>query len=281
MREHPSRLFIKSLVFRGKSTGEISDILDSYSLPQLPDTMKHDYISTLANELGGKTLASMTPSDSGYKDFLKEQKIYYLMHPDSVLLACTRLLDAHSVKSDLYISLMGRIQEDDVVSYINRTYKLDVTVRILQVFKHYYFDVDLLTASDWSELIPTLSGVDAASMDATIVGGASAAAYRLGLDQNITIRDAVQEAVTAIYATLREIRVWPASPQKIKALSDAVASLSKAHSVINTADQELASVAKELKQFKLEKSSSKTVNLKTLTRGRHSGSKEHAVSSAG
>ena len=132
--------------------------------------------------------------------------------------------------------------------------------------------------SDWQYILPCIQGVDAPSLNSTLTGGASAAAYRLGLDQNITIRDAVQEAVTAIYATLREIRAWPASPQKVKALSDAVSSLSKAHSVINTADQELASVAKELRQFKLEKSTAKTVSLKSLTKGRHSGSKEHAVS---
>ena len=281
MREHPSRLFIKSLLFRGKTASEVEGVLEEYGLPCLPDTMKYDYISKITGELGGNTLASMDHGSKEYKDFLKEHRIFYLIHPDSVLFACNRLLDAQSVKSDLYISLMGRIHEDDVVSYINRTYRLDVTVRMLQVFKHYYFDVDLLTASDWAELIPEIEGVDAVSMNATIVGGAAAAAYRLGLDQNITIREAVQEAVTAIFATLREIRVWPASPQKIKALSDAVASLSKAHSVINTADQELASVAKELKQFKLEKTNARPVNLKTLTRGRHSGSKEHAVSSTG
>jgi hypothetical protein len=277
MRSHPSELFIKSLVFRGKSPSEVTDILSEYGLPGIPEEFKHDYISNIQEGLSKKTIVDFLLDSSDYKEFIQEHKIYYLLHPDSIVSACTSLLDNHSIKSDLYISLMGRLDEEDVVNFINKTYKVDATVRVLQVFKHYYFDVDLLNTSDWAYVLPEIHGADTQSLNATLVGGASAAAYRLGLDMHITIREAVQEAVTAIYATLREIRVWPASPQKVKALSDAVSSLSKAHSVINTADQELASVAKELKQFKLEKSASKTVSLNSLTLGRHSGSKKHAV----
>jgi len=277
MRDHPSRLFILSLVFRGKNNNQIDDILAEYGLPGIPEDFKFDYLDKLKEVIHSKTIEDFDVTSSQYKDFIKEHKIYYLLHPDSVLSSCTKLLDHHSVKNDLYLALMGRLDLEDVVLFLNKVYKLESTVRMLQVFKHYYFDVDCLNASDWAHILPEIPGVDSASLSATLAGGASAAAYRLGLEQNITIREAVQEAVTAIYATLREIRSWPASPQKVKALSDAVSSLSKAHSVINTADQELASVAKELKQFKLEKSTAKTVSLNSLTLGRHSGSK-HAIS---
>jgi hypothetical protein len=103
-------------------------------------------------------------------------------------------------------------------------------------------------------------------------GGATVAAYRLGREVNVSIRDAVKEAVTGLYVSLQEIRHWSASPSKVKVLSDTVSALSKAHNVISTADAELASVAHELRQFKLARNQSKPASLNALTGGRYSGS---------
>jgi hypothetical protein len=110
------------------------------------------------------------------------------------------------------------------------------------------------------------SGNDATGYEACLVGGASVASYRIGIEQNVTIREVVKEAVTALYVSLQEIKHWPASSSKIKVLSDTVSALAKAHVVINTADQELAAVAAELRQFKLAKNNNKPIPLAVLTK---------------
>ena len=272
MIKHPSKLFITYLVFMGKTLNETIDLLAEYGLPAIPEEFQLLYYDSIKAELENKTIASFKPGKP-LDDFASKHKITYLVHPDKVLASCTKLLDNRSCKSDLYMSLIGRIELEEIVEHVNHTYEMDVSEAVVKAFKHYYFNVDHMSHADWVHIFPVIDGADEASLMSCLVGGATTAAYRLGMEQNVTIREAVQEAVTAIYATLREVRSWPATPQKVKVLSDAVASLSKAHTVINTADQELASVAKELRQFKLEKSADRTISLKALTKGNYSGSK--------
>ena len=160
MRSHPSELFIKSLIFRGKSFSEVESVLSDYGLPGIPEEFKHDYLSKIKSQLLDKSISDFAVDSSEYKEFIQNHKIYFLLHPDSIVASCTALLDNHSVKNDLYISLMGRLDEEDVVNFINKTYRIDSTVRVLQVFKHYYFDVDLLNTSDWAYIIPEIHGTD-------------------------------------------------------------------------------------------------------------------------
>ena len=61
MRSHPSRLFITSLLFRGKSNTEIDDILAEYGLPAIPESFKFDYLDSLKEGLNKKTIKNHQP----------------------------------------------------------------------------------------------------------------------------------------------------------------------------------------------------------------------------
>lgn len=266
---HPSELFIKSLLIRGKTAPQVRDALADYGLPDLSPDFGDDYLKELMSGLG--TLPAGLHDPASY-DYLREHKVYFLVHPDSVVAACTRLLDNQAVKRDVYVSLMGRVTPDDLAAHLEYTYDLEISGESVRAFKHYYFDVDRMSVDDWSLVLSTMPGSDASYYESALNGGATVAAYRLGRELNISIRDAVKEAVTGLYVSLHEIRHWPASPSKVKVLSDTVGALAKAHNVISTADAELASVAHELRQFKLARNDTKPASLNALTAGRHSGS---------
>lgn len=266
---HPSELFIKSLIVRGKNDNEIIDILSEYGLPTIPEEHVTSYLDSLNDVL--KPIPTDLFSDEAGK-FLKEHKIYYLIHPDSVVAGCTRILDNHAIKRDVYVSLLGRVSPEDLSLHLLDSYGLDVNEETIKAFKHYYFSVDRMSIDDWEPLLTSLPGSDPSYYASAMDGGATVAAYRLGRELNVSIRDAVREAVTGLYVSLHEIRHWSASPSKVKVLSDTVSALAKAHNVISTADAELASVAHELRQFKLARNNTKPAALNALTGGNHSGS---------
>lgn len=266
---HPSELFIKSLLYLGKQDNEILDILKSYSLPTIPEDSVTTYLYELLESLGD--IPKFT-YDKDNSDYLKEHKIYYLIHPDSVISACTRILDVQTIKRDVYVSLLGRVSPEDLSLHLLDTYGLDVSEETIKAFRHYYFDVNKMSVDDWLPLFESLPGSDPTYYTSALDGGATVAAYRLGRELNVSIRDAVREAVTGLYVSLHEIRHWSASPSKVKVLSDTVSALAKAHNVISTADAELASVAHELRQFKLARNNTKPAALNALTGGNHSGS---------
>ncbi len=268
MRHHPSELFIKSLIVQGKTDEEVDSTLDEYGLPPI-DEDNSEYLPNLRKSMGSIPMGDLAQIDANY---LREQKIYFLVHTDSVVAACTRILDNQAVKRDVYVSILGRVSANDLSLHLLDIYGLDVSEETIRAFKHYYFNIDKLSSDDWSTILPQLPGNDPTYYESAMNGGATVAAYRLGRDVNVSIRDAVKEAVTGLYVSLQEIRHWSASPSKVKVLSDTVSALSKAHNVISTADAELASVAHELRQFKLARSQSKPASLNALTGGRYSGS---------
>jgi hypothetical protein len=266
---HPSELFIKSLIVRGKKDDDILILLKEYGLPLIPEDQVTEYLDGLHKVLG-KVPDRVHGSDA--HNYLKEHKIFYLIHSDSVIASCTRILDTHTIKRDVYVSLLGRVSTEDLSLHLLDAYGLDISEETVKAFKHYYFDVDKMSVDDWAPLLESLPGSDPSYYTSAMDGGATVAAYRLGREINVSIRDAVKEAVTGLYVSLHEIRHWSASPSKVKVLSDTVSALAKAHNVISTADAELASVAHELRQFKLARNKTKPAALNALTGGNHSGS---------
>jgi hypothetical protein len=266
--KHPSELFVKHLITLGFSDDDIKKTLKDFGLPPILDAYSTYLLDLRADlEFGKPKCFTIADTSSDSIDYLKKHKIYNLLHPDATILSCTQIFDSPQARRDVYMGILGRVEEFALVSHINKKFSLDISVRTLQVIKHYYFSSDSISSEDWAELFSNMpGGTDATGFESCLSGGASVASYRIGIEQNITIREVVKEAVTALYVSLQEIKHWPASSSKIKVLSDTVSALAKAHVVMNTADQELASVAAELKQFKLSRNTTKPVSLESLTK---------------
>jgi hypothetical protein len=274
VNRHPSELFIRTLVMQGKARGAIDNILAEFGLPGLPEEFADEYVNRVSRGLNPKPTAPLL--DPVNEVYLREHNVYYLVHPDKTVSACLRILSSGAAKRDVYVSLLGRVPPDAISAHLLELYDIDVTPETVRAFKHYYFDVDNMSHADWEHVLPFVPSGDAAYYESVLNGGATVAAYRLGKDMNVSIRDAMREAVTGLFVGLQEIRHWSASPAKVKVLSDTVTALAKAHSVISTADAELANVADELRQFKLARNDKKPASLELLSGGNHSGSgKKH------
>jgi hypothetical protein len=270
--KHPSHLFLKSLVLRGKTPKEIIDIVGIMDLPGMEESELSEYVVGLTRQYKGKLISDFQAGSVELEQMLRDEKVYFLIHPNETTAACARILDHGAARRDTYLSLIGRMTPQQIADHLNRAYELDVTSRVVTVFTNYYFDCSRMSYAEWGKILPYLSGGDEVYYKGALDGGAAVVAYKLGLEQNITVRDAVKLAVEGLYASLLEIKAWPATPSKVKILSDAVSALAKAHAVVNSADQELATVATELRQFKLDrKQRPNTVPLKVLTKGNHSG----------
>jgi hypothetical protein len=273
---HPSELFIKYLIVLDYDVDKIKQNLEEFGLPTLLEDEHADYIQDLKKDIDAKKPKSffIGSLDESVIKFLKDIRIYSLVHPDTTITQCIALLDNAQARREIFLALLGKIPEKELVHHLSFKFKIDnLSERVIQVFSHYYFNVDILSIEDWCKLFETMqAGNDAKGYEACLTGGAIVASYRIGVEQNITIREVVKEAVTALYVSLQEIRHWPASSSKIKVLSDTVSALAKAHVVINTADQELASVAEELRQFKLARNTNKPISLVALAGPNHSHS---------
>lgn len=265
---HPSERFITSLIIQGKNDDEIREEIANFGLPELGD-MYTDYLINLR-------LSVVPAIPKGYTGFRDEDRAYLrsigvdgLVHPDAGTAKVLSILEKPFVRRDALLGMLGRIQLDNLAEHLGNKLGMSLSASHLNALKHYYYDVDLLSPDQWFDVFSVIPNESESNAHhACLVGGPIVASYRLGLERHITVKEAVQEVVAALYTTLHEIKDWPASPAKVKLLSDTMGSLAKAHSVLNTSDQELAAVASELRTFKLARSTAKPKPFALLSGGK-------------
>lgn len=263
---HPSERFIKSLLLMGKNDDEVKDLVVEHGLPPLTDEYT-EYLVRLR-------LDTVTPMPKGYtgareedRQYLRKHSIDGIVHPDMVVARATTLLELPYIRRDVFLGLLGRVDPDELADHITHKFGQSISAVHINTVKHYYFDVDIVSPEGWFDIFSRIPNeIESQTQHACLVGGPVVASYRLGIERTITIKDAVTEVVKALHTTIHEVKDWPASPAKMKLLSDAMGSLAKAHSVLNTSDQELAAVASELRTFKLARSSSKPTPLALLSK---------------
>lgn len=272
--KHPSQYFIRWLVVQGHAFEATNEQLKTNGLPEMPPRMEESFYA-LTDTIWGQLPKDLNLNDPKHKpsvDFLREQEIYNLAHPDKYSIFALRILECGPAKRDIILALLGRLKKSEIVIIANEVHELDINEKTVNAFAHYYFNVKLLTLTEWSQLMPSFAFQDTDQYLSALHGGPVVAAYRLNKAKNVSIRDTMQTAVEALYATLSEIRNWPATVDKVKILAETVGALSKAHMVMNTSDQELATVAKELKQFKISRNANKPISLQLLSGGKYQNS---------
>lgn len=267
--KHPSHFYIKFLILQGCDKDQVNTYLKDMGLPPLHKVALDDF-TKFRQDLLRKAPEDFNMYDDTHAPsvrFCKQEQIHGLVSQTEEVRGCLKILESGQAKRDVTLALIGRLPTKEVVE-VCAQHGIDVTAKVLEALQHYYLNVPLLTIAEWATLIPTFAAKDTQQMMSTLEGGPSVAAYKLGLAKNATIKDTIQIAVDSIQATIMEIRHWPASMDKVKMLSDMVTALAKAHDVMNTSEQELASVAKELRGFKMARAATKPVPLKILTGGK-------------
>ena len=254
---HASERFIKSLLVQSKNDDEIKEALTSYGLPPLTESHT-DYLIQLRLRIVPRVPSGYTGFRDEDREFLRSEGIDGLIHPDSISTGILTILQMPFTRRDALLGILGRIEADDLAEHLGNKLGSTFNASHINALKHYYYDVDMLSPDQWFDVFSAIPNeIESQLYHSCLVGGPIVAAYKLGLERHVTVKEAVQEVVAALYTTLHEIKDWPASPAKIKLLADTMGSLAKAHSVLNTSDQELAAVASELRTFKLARSSSK------------------------
>jgi hypothetical protein len=263
---HPSECFIKSLMVSGKADDEVREIILEYGLPELTSDYT-EYLLSLRTGVVAVTPSGYTGSRAQDRTFLQDHQMDGLIHPDPTVAGVVTLLQSPYTRRELFLGILGRVAAEDLAEHLTHKFGVKASAVQVKAAKHYYFDVDIVPPEDWFEIFSRITNEqESQGYYACLTGGPVVASYRLGIERHVTLKEAVNEVVSALYTTLYEIKEWPASPAKLKMLSDTMGALAKAHTVLNTSDQELAAVASELRTFKLSKNMSKPPPLALLAK---------------
>lgn len=261
---HPSELFIVSLLVDQKSDTEVRRLVTAFGLPGLTDELL-GYLADLRATVIASRPAGFTGARAEDRKFLRAMNVDGLYHPDVFTTRALQILQRPALRRDVLLGIMGRVDLRDLTAHASNKHDVEIDTATLRALRHYYFNVDVVDPRDWAALLSE-DDPDTDTMTACLEGGPITAAYRIGLDRAANVKDAVYEIVAAVQATVHEVKNWKTTPEKVRVLADSMSTLARAHAVINTADQELAAVATELKQFKLSRSTDRPLPLALLSK---------------
>lgn len=97
--------------------------------------------------------------------FLTKEKIFYLHHPDEDMILAIKLLD-HPRGKELTESLLAVGAAPDWICGLLKRVKFKATPRCIELYRHFYFNTDLVTSTELRAILSIRASIDADPSDA-------------------------------------------------------------------------------------------------------------------
>jgi hypothetical protein len=140
----PAEYFIRALIVHpdAYSTGDIKQRVEGEDL----DWLSEDYIEWVRTRISPWP-DPFYPHDKMHLpswQFLHKERINRAFHVDLVMKAAGELKDKPRVREFVEAMMLAQVPYGAIAAYVTRTHRTYCTIEVLEVYKHYYWNIDLL-----------------------------------------------------------------------------------------------------------------------------------------
>jgi hypothetical protein len=158
IRRSPAEYYLKYLVVHPDdyANEQIRNLLQMQQL----DFIGMPYLDRLRMSLA--TPAPFYPEDRNHKrsqTFLFKERIWGLFHPDEDVLGAQAVLDKPRVKETLEALLVSLATPEYTAAVLRSRAGIDMTSRSVQLYKHFFFNTDLVDSIELQALLETRVGI--------------------------------------------------------------------------------------------------------------------------
>ena len=244
---HPANYYIRSQIYLGLTNPQISESLNALGISAPGDTV-YAQIRTSMGALVG-TIADVGAGDRQAVAYTKRKSIHaILVDLDSKDLIEDQILRNHTIRSLCERSLLAKVDfntlEQMVKEELYQQYKPEVTIntRILRLYKHYFWNVDLLSTSQMLEYLHKMGG-DSWHIE-SLHGGRDHHLYRTGRKKiDIAPDDAHNDLMMRLYMRASFVDSLPISEEndyRVMGLAKAYSGMWKNSKSVGNADMKEA-----------------------------------------
>lgn len=178
----PYEYWLKYLLAAARlSTDQVAVTCELHQLPA-PDPK---YLAHLRNELGA--LRSPLPTS-----WLRERRIKELATGDPNAVAARELLTQQRVRTKLEALLITGMSPKDASFYLEALVRQHVPEEVISLYRHYFWNVDLLSIGQWSDFLANYQGVHGAMLRSYYNHGEAHTLWKLGYATSIDTKEAVR-----------------------------------------------------------------------------------------
>lgn len=269
----PAHYFVKYLLISNPA------IADTQVLQKLEEwgflSPHQDYLSNVRAEVG-PTPENFNAADRLHRpsmQYLRDEKVYEMFHQTSSVEDAWGYLSDPNKRMTVEQLLLSRLELRTAAQKVNRQYNWHLTEDGLRMFRHYFWNVKLLTFDEWGRYLYGRTAMYDRYM-ALLHASPQLAFFHLRLDQTLESKKMIQRAQEIAYFALEEVNQQPGvKTDKVKAIGVLTKALTDCHSALSTSDMALSSVLKQFERFRMEHPELPPPDIKQLAPGgNYSGS---------
>lgn len=269
---HPAHYYIKfMLITEGENEENVDTVNQTLKAFNLPKVEESDYERIRASLRFPKTLAIGNRKHRPTIRFMRQEQVYSMWMMGEAEKGALELLRYPLVKETAQLLLMGRMQSDEVVQWVDKKFLTKYDSKAIDSFRHYFWNSQLVSLEEWGFLLWGHPMRD--HYLASFWGSRKQALYRAGFTPKVDGQMALKEAQRSIYMRLEATRMMSDTKDTARIIATLSKELVSVHMVLYGEGAGAEDAMKKLRQVRLQKSDAKVLPLRALAPGgNHSGS---------
>jgi hypothetical protein len=249
---HPAEFFCKALLIRDPAMD------DAHVLLQLTRSgflaPEETYLGFLRQEIPPPP-QGFAPLDRMHRpsmQYLRDQQVYEFFHPTPELNEAWSYLTDTTKRMMVEQALLARFELKVAAQKLNKLHAWHLTEGGLEAYRHYFWNVKLLTFDEWGRYLYDRSSLYDRYM-ALLQADQHLSFYLMNFEQIIESKKMIQRTQEIAYFTLEEVRNVPGvRNDKIKAIGILSKAINDCHASLSTSDMALTGVLKEFERLHME-----------------------------
>lgn len=193
------------------------------------------------------------PSHTASTRWLRQKKIYSLVHRDENIQAMFQVLGTPRLREAVERMLLGNVSHAEIAFRV-RGLGWGVPEQAVADFRHYFWNAPEMGLPDWTAYFASDDRGRTKAIDnykTALTGGSRLALYRSGVEVEVDRKKALLEIYKELYFTFREVRTLPTSLKKVEMLANLSRSIARVDERIEAGDTALQDVLKKFEKFRV------------------------------
>lgn len=264
---HPSERYIRFLIAQGIGTGEeetSETINTTLRTLRLPAINEEDFDNLVADMQPGFQVQWHNPRHKQTLEWTKKHEIYSLWDPGEDEQNLIELHIRPQVRETVEILLMGRIELEDIAYRIQRKFKIDISAETIFSFRHYFWDVDKSSIAEWMVYLTSGGRWNRDHYLAALTGSKNQALWRAGFNPKVDASKILKDVHSSLAMRFEALRHMPDTKETSEMMTRYSKEISAVHQLIYGEGSQMEENIKELKKFRMQKSSNKPSSLRLI-----------------
>jgi hypothetical protein len=273
---HPAEFYLKALCIQNP-TFQAVDLftkLEQGGFMSPLAQVQNNYLPALVQEFqpGGE---NAPPTGFNFMDqrhrasmrYLRDQGVYDYFVPSAAMRDARDILIRPDKRLVVEQALFSRIPSVELAKKINQQKNWHLTADGIDLYKHYYWNIDLLTFDDWGRFLYGRTAVYERMMS-MMTADTQLALSMLQVSQTIESRHMITEIQKASYFTFMECHLKPGtSTEKVKNMNMLGKTVLECHAALNTEGMALKDILKNFEKWRMERPADVPPPIQQLTAG--------------